>query len=176
MIRFALVGFSALAAFAGLMWISSAHAQLLPGHAAVTGEWTGRYVCTQGVTALELDIDQGAGRQIVATFSFGPLPENPDIPKGAYRMQGTYDPATRRVKLQGSTWINAPAGYVMVGLDGHMAASGATITGVRARPVWLHRFQGQPAGQADQLVRLQATGVRRISEAITRTMTAPMVA
>ena len=111
------------------MWISSAHAQLLPSHAPVTGVWTGRYICSQCVTALDLYIEQGAGKEIVATFSFGPLPENPEVPRGAYKMQGAYDPGTRRVKLQGQAWIHAPVGYVMVGLDGHMAASGAIITG-----------------------------------------------
>jgi hypothetical protein len=127
-IRFALVSLSAFAALAGLMVLSDARAA--PKPPAVAGEWTGRYICTQGVTALRLNIAQGAGDTITATFSFGPLPENPEVPKGAYRMAGTYSPASRHMKLSGVKWIDAPQDYVMVGLDGRMTSSGETISGV----------------------------------------------
>jgi hypothetical protein len=126
-IRFALVSISVFVALAGVMALSDSRAQ--PAPPSIAGEWTGRYVCTQGITALHLDIAQGAGETITATFNFGPLPENPEVPKGAYRMAGTYDPASRRIKLSGVKWIQAPQDYVMVGLDGHMAASGERIAG-----------------------------------------------
>jgi hypothetical protein len=95
----------------------------------IAGEWTGKYICAQGVTALRLSIAQGEGQAITATFNFGPLPENPEVPTGAYRMTGTYDPAMRHMKLSGAKWIDAPFGYVMVGLDGRMTESGRTISG-----------------------------------------------
>ena len=94
------------------------------------GVWVGKYICGQGVTRLDLDIKPGAGDAITATFSFGPLPENPEVPKGAYRMEGKYDPATRRVQLEGVKWIDYPQNYIMVGLDGHMTADGGRITGI----------------------------------------------
>ena len=101
-----------------------AHAQ------EITGEWAGRYICNQGVTQLHLTIQKtGSGKGITATFSFGPPPENPDVPKGAYAMRGTYDPATRRMKLEGERWLKQPIGYVMVGLDGKVAQTGENITG-----------------------------------------------
>jgi|JI10StandDraft_1071094.scaffolds.fasta_scaffold60466_3 hypothetical protein len=101
-----------------------AHAQ------EITGEWAGRYICNQGVTQLHLTIQKtGAGKGITATFNFGPPPENPDVPKGAYAMRGTYDPATRRMKLEGERWLKQPIGYVMVGLDGKVAQTGENITG-----------------------------------------------
>lgn len=76
----------------------------------VTGEWAGRYICNQGVTELHLTIQKtGAGKGITATFNFGPPPENPDVPKGAYAMRGTYDPATRRLKLEGERWLKQPS-------------------------------------------------------------------
>jgi hypothetical protein len=129
-IRFALVALTAAVAFASAMFLSTARAQT-PGNASpsVTGEWTGKYICTQGITALNLQVASAGGNAIKATFSFGPLPENPEVPKGAYEMRGTYDPATRSVKLKGVKWIDAPLGYVMVGLDGQMAPSGQKITG-----------------------------------------------
>ena len=96
----------------------------------ITGDWTGRYICNQGVTALHLII-QNAGKPgaIVATFSFGPPPENPEVPKGTYVMRGKYDRAAQRVMLTGERWIKQPDGYVMVGLDGRMSADGDKITG-----------------------------------------------
>ena len=127
MIRFVFVSISAFAALAGVMLLSDARADTAPPK--VIGEWTGKYICSQGVTALRLSIAQGKGQAITATFNFGPLPENPEVPKGAYRMAGTYDPATRHVKLAGVKWIDAPFGYAMVGLDGRMTASGETISG-----------------------------------------------
>jgi len=126
-IRFALVSISAFAALAGVMVLSEARAD--PKPPGVGGEWTGNYICTQGITALRLQIAQGQGQAITATFNFGPLPENPEVPRGAYRMAGTYDPATRHMKLSGVKWIKAPPDYVMVGLDGHMTQSGDTISG-----------------------------------------------
>jgi hypothetical protein len=126
-IRFALVSLSAFAALGGVMVLSDARAD--SKSAGVAGEWAGKYSCAQGITALRLIVAPGQGQTITATFDFGPLPENPEVPKGAYRMVGTYDPATRHMKLTGVKWIKAPPGYVMVGLDGHMTQSGDTIAG-----------------------------------------------
>lgn len=96
----------------------------------ITGEWTGKYICAQGITALRLTIEKAStAGAVIATFSFGPLPENPEVPKGTYRMHGTYDAASRRLQLSADKWIDQPFGYAMVGLDGHMALSGQKIAG-----------------------------------------------
>lgn len=116
---------TSLTALAILAIAQRAHAQTPP----ITGEWTGKYICSQGVTALHLRIEKREGQKIAATFSFGPLPENPDVPEGSYQMRGTYDPASRRMKLDGATWLKAPLGYVMVGLEGQMTSSGQKISG-----------------------------------------------
>lgn len=96
----------------------------------ITGDWTGRYICNQGVTALHLIIQNvGASGAIGATFSFGPPPENPGVPQGLYVMRGQFDPASRRMKLHGARWVEQPDDYVMVGLDGRMSADGDKIVG-----------------------------------------------
>ena len=96
----------------------------------ITGEWTGKYICAQGITALHLTIEKASAAGVVtATFNFGPLSENPEVPKGAYRMRGTYDAASRRLQLSADKWIDQPFGYAMVGLVGHMASSGEKIAG-----------------------------------------------
>ncbi len=49
----------------------------------ITGEWTGRYVCAQGITALRLTTEKAsAAGAVTATFDFGPLPEHPEVPNG----------------------------------------------------------------------------------------------
>lgn len=105
---------------------------LAPGAVAqdVSGEWIGRYICAQGVTGLRLTIDKPtSGSMITATFAFGPVAENPQVPEGAYTMRGVYDPISRRVSLNGEKWIDAPFGYIMVGLDGYLSVNGDRIAG-----------------------------------------------
>ena len=133
-IRFALVACAVAGCLAGTMLLSSAHAEpQLKKPAQVIGEWTGKYICGQGVTRLDLEIRQGEGNSLTATFRFGPLPENPHIPFGAYTMKGAYDPLLRHVELEGVKWIEYPQNYVMVGLDGRMDADGGRIRGVVPR-------------------------------------------
>ena len=84
-----------------------------------TTTWEGHYRCAQGETALRLTIETEHDG-LDATFDFGPLPENPSVPHGAYRMHGT---ATRlgdgeyAVILSPTEWIDHPNNYVMVGLQ-----------------------------------------------------------
>ena len=96
----------------------------------ITGDWTGRYICNQGITALHLVIQKAAkAGAITATFNFGPPPENPEVPKGSYVMRGVYDQKARRVVLKGERWMQQPSGYEMVGLDGRVAIQGDKIAG-----------------------------------------------
>lgn len=96
----------------------------------ISGDWTGRYICNQGVTALHLVIQKAAkAGTITATFNFGPPPENPEVPKGSYVMRGTYDQTARRVVLKGERWVQQPFGYQMVELDGHVVVEGDRIAG-----------------------------------------------
>lgn len=127
----------------GMAALAPASAQLLPaprsfapsppgpGASAkeIAGVWSGKYICTQGVTALRLElVDTGSGR-VKATFRFGPLPENPLVPEGAYTMTGWFDPVGRRLVLRRDAWLSQPSGYVMVDLDGRLVPSGDLITG-----------------------------------------------
>jgi hypothetical protein len=126
-LRFALVSLSAFAALTSGMLLSNARGE--PNRPAITGEWRGSYICAQGETALKLTVTPATTGAIEARFDFGPLPKNPEVPKGAYAMQGTFDPASRRMVLKGVKWIDAPFLYVMVDLDGRMNAAGNLITG-----------------------------------------------
>lgn len=122
MIRHAFI--ATLLVSAPLVSAPLAHAQ------DITGDWIGRYICNQGITALHLVIQNTAkAGAITATFNFGPPPENPEVPKGAYTMRGTYDQKTRHVALAGDRWVKQPFGYLMVGLDGSVTVEGDKLAG-----------------------------------------------
>ncbi len=82
-------------------------------------EWSGRYVCAQGATAVQLTIDAHPTGEAVATFEFSALPENPNVPSGAYQLKGrlqrTIDGGFE-AKLVPDQWLDQPPGYGMVGL------------------------------------------------------------
>jgi hypothetical protein len=82
------------------------------------GRWRGTYVCNQGVTGLQLTVRRSETGEVAAVFSFFPVPENPDVPDGAFDMSGKLGPQRNRLQLFGRMWINAPPRYLMVGLDG----------------------------------------------------------
>jgi hypothetical protein len=92
---------------------------IVPDTLPLHSEWAGRYVCGQGATAVRLTIDAQPTGEATATFEFGALPENPDLPSGAFRMTGglhrTGDGGLE-TKLLPVQWIDQPAGYVMVGV------------------------------------------------------------
>lgn len=94
----------------------------------VRGVWVGRYECGQGITALTLEV-AGQPGQLTATFRFGPVKENPGVPKGVYAMTGAYDAKSGKVKLAGEKWITQPDGYFMVDLTGRVAPDGSRLAG-----------------------------------------------
>lgn len=81
--------------------------------------WVGSYTCPQGVTALRLTIEARSGNAAVATFEFGPHPDNRNLPRGEYRLTGTVRLLSRgqlQVKLVPDRWITQPSGWSMTGL------------------------------------------------------------
>jgi hypothetical protein len=102
--------------------------------AALTGTWTGSYVCSQGETGLRLVIQAVPDGTLTATFNFYAVPDNPGVPSGSFTMTGTYSAAG--VALTHDQWISQPAGYEMVDLssgppiqDGTVLAGSVTTPG-----------------------------------------------
>lgn len=85
-----------------------------PMGAALQGTWRGKYRCGQGLTGLDLVISI-EGDALYATFSFYPIPENSDIPSGAFTMTGHYTKS--RLNLRQQSWLDKPSGYKMVDLS-----------------------------------------------------------
>ncbi|MDB5471877.1 MAG: hypothetical protein JWR84_3437 [Caulobacter sp.] len=83
----------------------------------IDGTWEGAYVCGQGKTGLTLTLDGTADGQVTGTFSFWPRQDNPDVPSGSFAVRGTITPQGD-LRLQGDHWIDQPAGFEMVGLEG----------------------------------------------------------
>jgi len=93
--------------------------------AALTGTWTGSYVCSQGKTGLRLVIQAEQNGTLSATFNFYAVPDNPGVPSGSFTMTGTYSAAG--INLTNGNWINQPTGYEMVDLSAGPPIEGGTV-------------------------------------------------
>lgn len=82
----------------------------------LAGVWTGRYICAQGETAVQLTI-RDVGSRLWAVFAFSATPENPDVPSGAFEMRGRLLQG-RTVVLNAGRWIDRPGDYDVVHLRG----------------------------------------------------------
>ncbi len=90
------------------------------------GDWKGTYTCSQGETGLTLSIS-ARGNKLTATFSFYPVPSNPGVPTGSYKMEGTIK--GNKIDLSGTEWINQPSGYSMIDVIGTLDETNKTISG-----------------------------------------------
>jgi uncharacterized protein with FMN-binding domain len=100
----------------------------------LNGTWEGTYSCAQGLTNLKLVIQANSANEIDAVFMFSPHPQNPQVPSGRFRMAGNLEISNSKdipdlLDLKGTTWINRPAGYMLVDLRGDVSASKNQITG-----------------------------------------------
>jgi hypothetical protein len=95
--------------------------------ADVAGKWVGYYDCAQGKTGLSLTMEAQPGGVVSGTFEFFPVPENPRVPTGSYKVKGSV--SGRKVALAGAEWIQQPPGYATVGLAGDVSSDGDTYAG-----------------------------------------------
>lgn len=97
-----------------------------PSSAGSTGPesrtWRGSYTCGQGDTGLEVTLRPVGQDRLEGTLSFFPLPANPGVPRGCYRVTGQADAATRTIELRGGQWVRQPPGYHVVDLRGRIGA------------------------------------------------------
>jgi hypothetical protein len=93
------------------------------------GEWTGKYVCGQGVTALRLVITATGGGGARAVAHFFPTPENPRVPEGCFTATGLFEKTSGQLSLRKERWIMRPRNYVMTDFDGTVDADGKNLSG-----------------------------------------------
>jgi len=77
-------------------------------------QWSGTYVCAQGQTDLVLTVKHTTSTVLDAIFEFS---HSPTGASGSLKMHGTLD-ANGNVQLVPGQWINQPANYRGVGLQG----------------------------------------------------------
>ena len=95
----------------------------------LTGRWQGEYFCGEGLSRLTLDINAEDPFNIDAIFRFREHEDNPGVQPGVYAMKGTFDPATRALRLNDIAWITRPGKYNAVDLQGTLSSDGERISG-----------------------------------------------
>jgi hypothetical protein len=102
----------------------------IPADEPAEAEYQGAFFCGRQVARLTLKVfAQSDEPRRRAMFSFGPQPTSPNLPHGAFIVEGS-------IGLQGGTmlflpvkWVSKPAGYSWLGLSGSSDDGGKTFGG-----------------------------------------------
>ena len=97
-----------------------------PAGRTMSGEWSGKYNCRQGVTGVHVVFSEDGSR---ALFHFYGVPENPGVPEGCFTMSGSFDAASGKLNLTASKWIVRPRNYLTADVTGDLDASGQNFAG-----------------------------------------------
>jgi hypothetical protein len=97
--------------------------------ARYAGEWSGKYLCAQGVTAVRVVVLPTGGSGARAVVHFFASPENAKVPEGCFTLTGLFEPASGRLSLRQERWIVRPKNYNMADLDGTIDARGEGFSG-----------------------------------------------
>jgi hypothetical protein len=88
--------------------------------------WVGDYDCTQGNTDFTLRIMDVRNNRIRAVFDFT---HDESGAKGSYVITGEFDPDTRRVHFEPTSWIDQPDHYLMVPMTGDVSTDDSLFAG-----------------------------------------------
>jgi hypothetical protein len=89
------------------------------------GQYSGAYVCSQGLTGMTVELHPAARGQVDAIVVFYAHPDNPDVPSGCYAASGRYDAAQGRLVLEPGAWIVQPSdSWRTTVLDGALDSAG----------------------------------------------------
>lgn len=97
---------------------------------AIDQEYQGAYFCGRQIARLSVQVFPAsgeAGRR--ALFEFGPQATSPDVPHGAFVVQGSYDPATGTMQMHPVKWLLQPPQYNWFGVVGKTADDAVTFRG-----------------------------------------------
>ena len=72
----------------------------------------------QGPTGLTLTIEGDTPHALKGNFRFYPTPDNARPARGDYEVAVSFDPASLRIEVQGTRWIDQPPGYEFANLRG----------------------------------------------------------
>lgn len=86
----------------------------------VTGIYDGTYTANQGVTGVTIEIYKIGDNEAEAKYSFYPVSQNPNVPKGAILMKVKYNYAEDTYEFDAYKWVNRPSKYNLVNLIGKL--------------------------------------------------------
>jgi hypothetical protein len=103
-------------------------------------EYQGAFFCGRQVARLTLKVlsrSESASRGLAlpdqpqrrAVVSFGPQPTSPDVPRGAFIVEGAIDLQGGAITVSPVRWVSQPAGYPWLGLSGSSDDGGKTFGG-----------------------------------------------
>ena len=90
------------------------------------GEWTGKYVCRQGITGARLILSEDGSRGV---FHFFPLPENPQAREGCYQVTGVFNSTTGDLAIIPGVWYLKPRNYAPAPFTGTVDERGENFAG-----------------------------------------------
>jgi hypothetical protein len=92
--------------------------------------YQGAYFCGQRVARVTLRVLPQAGEpRRHAILSFGPEPTSPDVPRGAFMVEGSIDLHGGELSMAPVKWVARPPGYNWLGLSGRSDDGGKTFSG-----------------------------------------------
>jgi hypothetical protein len=96
----------------------------------VEAEFQGAYFCGRSAARLTLKLFAPSGElQRRALFIFGPQPASPDVPRGAFLAEGSFNTSAGDMALAPVRWVTQPGGYPWFGLAGRSTDGGKTFSG-----------------------------------------------
>ena len=96
----------------------------------VEAEYQGAFFCGRQVARLTLQVfSQTDEPKRRAMFSFGPQPTSPDVPHGAFIVEGSIGLQGGSMSLLPLRWVSQPGGYPWIGLNGTSDDGGQTFGG-----------------------------------------------
>jgi hypothetical protein len=104
--------------------------QAIPANEPVEVEYRGAYFCGQQLAHLTLRVFPRQGdlpRR--AVFIFAPQPTSPEVPRGAFIVEGSIDLLGGTLSLTPVSWVSQPEGYSWLGLQGSSTDGGKTFRG-----------------------------------------------
>jgi hypothetical protein len=120
-----------------------------PKNEPVEAEYRGAYFCGRQAARLTLKVFPVAGApRRRALFSFGPQPASPEVPPGAFLVEGDIGLNGGAMILTPVEWVSRPAGYAWLGLSGRSEDGGRTFAGRVTDGAGCSMFTLQRVGEA----------------------------
>ena len=97
--------------------------------ADLAGRWEGTYRCQQDTIGMALDLSAPAGGRVQARFEFFPTGSGLSFQPGSFEASGSFDPASRRLRLDAGSWLERSWGFQKHELAGEVGSDCRTIQG-----------------------------------------------